>query len=376
MATMKIKNQKDIGLYIEALLNEKNWSQSDLAKTLSKMEGLNVSRDLVSKWVRGERCPGIDHIYYLAQAFNVSIENILMAGSQRENFDDRPFSLYAVAKSGDIERLEQLLNKDNEGRCIAENYDEFDKTILDYLIEFNQVGLIKYMFKEGYLSVWSTQTNTAVRLGNLTQTEDKFNQFIELAIEKDDVELYNYLISRTRPILQKEEECVFDVFQANQYRRDGYVFGQIMLDRLLEAKNILNSYMCSFSLTESEWKEWNSGILYFKNNRSRELCSELEKVPSICASFNLIMNYLLLKKREEGEKLLDFAIQQRKLTEDYLQEVKYMESPYSYKINKEGRVVADSYGYGCLACVGVVFPSVYEKLSTSLKSKAKLLYQG
>ena len=62
MATMKIKEQKEIGKYIDALLNEKGWSQSDLAKILSEMEGVNVSRDLISKWVRGERCPGIDHV--------------------------------------------------------------------------------------------------------------------------------------------------------------------------------------------------------------------------------------------------------------------------------------------------------------------------
>ena len=208
----------------------------------------------------------------------------------------------------------------------------------------------------------------------LTQTEDKFNQFVELVIEKDDVELYDYLISRTRPILQKEEESVFAAFQANQYRRDGYVFSQTMIDRLLETKNILNSYMRSFSLTEREWKEWNSGILYYKDNRSRELCKELEHVPSICSSFNFIMNYLLLKKREEGEILLDFAIEQRKRTEDYLQGVKYMESPYPYKINAEGRVVADSYGYGCAAIVGVVLPSVRETLTGKLKEKSKVLF--
>ena len=73
--------------------------------------------------------------------------------------------------------------------------------------------------------------------------------------------------------------------------------------------------------------------------------------------------------------MLNFAIEQKKQAQLYLQGVKSMESPYPYKIDGEGRVVADSYGYGCIAYVGVVLPSVYEKLSVNLKSKAKLLYQ-
>jgi transcriptional regulator with XRE-family HTH domain len=374
MATMKIKEQKEIGKYIENLLNEKDLSQSDLAKKLTEMEGINVSRDLVSKWVRGERCPGIDHIYYLAQAFNVSIENILMSGSQRDNFDDRPFSLYAVAKSGDKERLEQLMHTENNyGSIIGENYDEFDKTILDYLIEFKQVELIKYMFEKGYMSMWETQTNTAIRVGNLTGMEDKFNAFVDLAIEYDDVELFQYLIKPTRPILQKKEDCELEAFQETQFRRDGYVFSKQMIEKLLKTENILNSYLRSFTLTKEEWEEWNGGIVYHKSNKGREICEELEHVPTVSASFNLLLNYLLLKGHRLSEKMLNFAIEHKKQAQLYLQDVKYMESPYHYKIDGEGRVVADSYGYGCIAYVGVVLPSVCEKLKGILKEKSKFL---
>lgn len=46
---------------------------------------------------------------------------------------------------------------------------------------------------------------------------------------------------------------------------------------------------------------------------------------------------------------------------------------YPYKIDGEGRVVADSYGYGCIAYVGVVLQSVCEKLKGILKEKSKIL---
>lgn len=371
---MTIKDKNEVGVYINFLLNERQWKQADLSKKLTEIEGRPVSRDNVSKWIAGERYPGIDHIYYLAQVFNVSIENILMAGSQRDNFDDRLFSLYAVAKSGDKKRLDQLMNLENEyGTKIGENYDEFDKTILDYLIEFKRVDLIKYMFEKGYISMWETQMNTAIRVGNLTGMEDKFNAFVDLAIEYDDVELFQYLIKPTRPILQKKEDCELEVFQETQFRRDGYVFSKQMIEKLLKTENILNSYLRSFTLTKEEWEEWNGGIVYYKSNKGRERCDELEHVPSVSASFNLVLNYLLLKGHCLSEEMLNFAIEHKKQAQLYLQGVKYMESPYPYKIDGEGRVVANSYGYGCIAYVGVVLQSVCEKLKGILKEKSKIL---
>ena len=111
----------------------------------------------------------------------------------------------------------------------------------------------------------------------------------------------------------------------------------------------------------------------YKSNKGRERCEELEHVPTVSASFNLLFNYLLLKGHRLSEKMLDFAVEQKKYTQSYLQGVKYMESPYPYKIDGEGRVVADSYGYGCIAIVGVVLPSVCEKLKGILKEKSKIL---
>ena len=175
--------------------------------------------------------------------------------------------------------------------------------------------------------------------------------------------------------MQKKEYCELEAFQETQFRRDGYVFSKQMIEKLLKTENILNSYLRSFTLTKEEWEEWNGGIVYYKSNKGRERCEELEHVPTVAASFNLLLNYLLLKGHRLSEKMLDFAVEQKKYTQSYLQGVKYMESPYPYKINVEGRVVADSYGYGCIAIVGVVVPSVYEKLSMNLKAKAKLLCQ-
>ena len=87
----------------------------------------------------------------------------------------------------------------------------------------------------------------------------------------------------------------------------------------------------------------------------------------------MVLNYLLLKGHCLSEEMLNFAIEHKKQAQLYLQGVRYMESPYPYKIDVEGRVVADSYGYGCIAYVGVVLQSVCEKLKGILKEKSKIL---
>ena len=58
---------------------------------------------------------------------------------------------------------------------------------------------------------------------------------------------------------------------------------------------------------------------------------------------------------------------------DYSLDLIELEKCYPYKIDGEGRVVADSYGYGCIAYVGVVLQSVCEKLKGILKEKSKIL---
>ena len=88
MAIMKIKEKEEVGKFIEMLRNENGWNNSELGRRLGEAKGLPdgqaVPRDIVSKWIRGDLYPGIDNIYYLAQVFGVTMEYILMAGSEYE----------------------------------------------------------------------------------------------------------------------------------------------------------------------------------------------------------------------------------------------------------------------------------------------------
>ena len=145
MAIMKSKDE--IGVYIKDRLKQIGLSQSDLAGKIAELKGdgydKNSLKDNVSKWIRGARYPGTEYIYYLAQVLRVSIEEILVAGEVCDKYDDRPFTLYAIAKSGNRDAVDTVMAMQDEyGSCVGTNYDEYDKTLLDYIIQFENLDLL------------------------------------------------------------------------------------------------------------------------------------------------------------------------------------------------------------------------------------------
>ncbi len=61
----------NIGKKIAELRKEKNWSQTDLAKAV------DVSRDIIGKYERGEHSPSIEITTKLAEALEVSVDYML-----------------------------------------------------------------------------------------------------------------------------------------------------------------------------------------------------------------------------------------------------------------------------------------------------------
>lgn len=75
-------NQEKMGLFIAKLRKEKNMSQYDLAEVIP------ISRDAVSKWERGKRCPEPDCLIKLSEIFNVSINELLFGEKATDNNND------------------------------------------------------------------------------------------------------------------------------------------------------------------------------------------------------------------------------------------------------------------------------------------------
>jgi len=69
----------DLANRITELRKEKGWSQSELAKKI------NVSREIVGRYERGDALPSIDVAKRIADAFEVSLD--YMVGATEKNMD-------------------------------------------------------------------------------------------------------------------------------------------------------------------------------------------------------------------------------------------------------------------------------------------------
>ena len=85
-------NQEKMGLFIAELRKEKNMSQYKLAELIP------ISRDAVSKWERGKRCPEPDCLIKLSEIFEVSINEVLYGERttkvNKDDIEEVPIKLY------------------------------------------------------------------------------------------------------------------------------------------------------------------------------------------------------------------------------------------------------------------------------------------
>ena len=354
-----LKDKSEIGLYIKEKLKQLGITQSDLAGEIAKLKGdgyeKNSIKDNVSKWIRGERYPGTEYIYYLAQVLQVSNEEILVAGEVCEKYDNRPFTLYAIAKSGNREAVDKVMSMQDEfGNCVGTNYDEYDKTLLDYIIEFENLDLLHYLIKKGYVTFSENQIMTTIRIGNTYS--DVFNQIVSLAIKHDDLFVFQRAVRRTMPILlRKEDSAGFNLFIKDEYRT-GYVLDYSDTVGILNTDKILEYLITPFVPSSEEWKELNAGIIY-RRIGSREEQTEVKEFETLSASFNLLLNVAVKEKSPVTEKIVVIGTEHNKKAK---WQVEKIYSPDDYKIGSEGNVTV-GYGIGSLMVFAGIIECCYDE---------------
>lgn len=356
MAQMKSKT--DIGLYIKQRIEKLGISQSDLAGKIAELRGdgyeKNSIKDNVSKWIRGERYPGTEYIYYLAQVLRVSVEEILVAGEVCDKYDDRPYTLYAVAKSGNRDAVEKIMTTtDDNGNTIGENYDEYDKTLLDYIIQFENIDLLHYLIEKQYVSFFENQIHTLIRIG-ISYT-DVFQKIVSLAIKYDDLFVFRKAIKRTRPILLAQDDKLFenDLFVRNEYRM-GYILSQNEIAATLNTTHILKYLTEPFVPSVDEWNELNSGIIYLKRNYHDEETA-VKNFQTVSQSFNLLLNMALSRKMPVAEHLMAIAEKHNSTAREHLHT---LYGKNEYRIGSEGNVTVGHH-IGSLTVLAGVEKTLY-----------------
>lgn len=353
-----LKDKSEIGLYIKEKLKQLEITQSELAGEIAKLKGdgydKNSIKDNVSKWIRGERYPGTEYIYYLAQVLKVSIEEILVAGEVCEKYDNRPFTLYAIAKSGNREAVDRVMAMQDEfGNCVGTNYDEYNKTLLDYIIEFENLDLLHYLIEKGYVTFYENQIMTTILVGNTYSAV--FKQIVSLSIKYDDLFVFQRAIRRTMPILLSKEDCEgFKLFVKGEYRI-GYVLDYSDIVGILNTDKILQYLITPFVPTIEEWKQLNAGTIY-RRIGSREEQTEVKEIETLSASFNLLLNVAVKEKLPDVEKIADIGKEHNKKAKEQVEKIY---APNVYKIGSEGNVTVE-YDIGSLTVFAGIVGDYYD----------------
>lgn len=354
-----LKSKKEIGKYIKEKINQLGLSQSALAEKIAELKGngydKNSLKDNVSKWIRGERYPGTEYIFYLAQVFKVSIEEVLVAGEVCDKYDNRPFTLYAIARSGNKEAVDTVMTMRNENvGCVGTNYDEYDRTLLDYIIQFENLELLHYLIEKQYVSFYENNIATTIKFGDTYP--DLFNQIVSLAIKNDDVYVFRNAIRRYTPLLlSKEESLGNELFVKNEYRA-GNIIAYSDLLKILQTDKIFQYLSTPFIPSAEEWRQLNVGIIYTKRDTRNEQ-AEVKKLETVSAAFNLLLNVALVEKLPVAEKLIaigrEHNIKARK-------ELANIYSEKDYRIGSEGNVTV-GYHIGSLTVFAGIIGKYYDE---------------
>lgn len=247
-----------------------------------------------SKMLKGYRPLKHDFIIPLEKIFGISLARLLEEDAyklpvQKENVPfDKGFRYYAYLDDPKLykEEFDLLLTKD--GKSIITRTDEFDKTFLDYLVEYHSVNGVRYLYEEYGIKLkyfhnqFTFNKNKGVTWINL----DNAIGFARLVASMNDVDLFNDIYD------------TYNMFFSNGHYAAGYcIFGQDeYLEIILDNDGLFNSI---FEVKAYEFKIRNTDenpIIYHPIN------------PIINGCLRYALQHLDLY-RHRAVKILEFGIE-------------------------------------------------------------------
>ena len=151
-----------------------------------------------SKMLKGERPLKYDFIIPLETIFGVSLAKLLNKDAfklpiYKENVRfDKGFRYYAYVDEPELYEKELATILDKDGENILCNYDEFRKTFLDYVVEYNSVNGIKFLHDKYNLKLryYNNQFDTEPK-GMFWLNSDKGIPLARMISNMNDIELFN-----------------------------------------------------------------------------------------------------------------------------------------------------------------------------------------
>ncbi len=280
----KTKTNQEIGEYFSKLIslnfkNQRQFGKAYLEKTSADIhdESLNRISNKITQIIKGNKRIQLDDLPIFCDLLHVTCEDLLSSGENFVPIRNR-LTNYNVAFSNDKILWEEYIN---DKRQLILKTDEYEKTVIDYALEFKNYEFLKYLLDKKYIWFVDTDSNnyystfgagTSIKrnpaniceLDDILISEDSLRiKMIILAITNNDFETLTHLKAKEIPplyqtylpydlpkikeyynkdliatIAQSNDE-VLDYFSTpfkikNQYNKDEFTFIFPFIEQLLE----------------------------------------------------------------------------------------------------------------------------------------------
>lgn len=88
--TPEAMSKQEFGRRLQMLLNERNWSQADLARQVESITGKKMGRDAISTYINGRSFPTPASLNQLCKAFDMTREDLFPNALINATQDEHP----------------------------------------------------------------------------------------------------------------------------------------------------------------------------------------------------------------------------------------------------------------------------------------------
>lgn len=288
---------------------KRKWGEQrniELAKEVAKAKARETGRvcgkkdyeqykGYVNKWLTGKQEPGKEYLVCLSKILNVSVESILMGEDIVNEYGDRP-TAYSAALSGDEHIIERLF-ENRETEIYLDDKDEYAKSFVDYVVEYNKYQSFKIAITKGY-----NYPHKYCKTELSPETRDVDNKLTQMIVENDDMEMFEKIFGYMTNVLsshapygkhQMTEEITF---------------------MILKSQKILRWFMKSKPFSLEEWREFNENddtLDVSEKGKTQHIAENMvDYIPSVPYGFNKLLNKCVEENLMDTlEILLDFSLE-------------------------------------------------------------------
>lgn len=253
MFTMENNNEK-IGAYLKNLIISKHKNVRQFCIAYIKLSGLNPKdksaidkmQNRMSHIIKGDKAIQTYDLPLFCELLDVSCEEILSAGKHFVPISGH-ITNYEIAFSKDKAAWDRYINRDDK---LILNPDEYNKTVIDYALQFKNYDFLKYLMDNKY--IWFVDNSkydcnerafgfgagTSIKRREINhqdilgielqyQCEERGlrQKMIALAIENNDFEMLTSLRAREVPALYQACSYVNPQTKCKDYYNENVIEG-------------------------------------------------------------------------------------------------------------------------------------------------------